>query len=891
MSPSVARGLINLQYLRIEECSSMEEVITKEEQQGEGSMTLFPLLEELNLLRLPKLGHFFLTEHALQFSFLRNVEISNCLEMKTFVQQRISMSTPSLESVNNDDDVKVVDLNKTMFNSKVSCPNLKELSICRLESITALCSHQLPTAYFSTLETLYVLSCDNLRNLMSPTVARGALNIRSIEIDNCLSMEEVITEEEQQGKDIMTLFPLLEMLELKELPKLRHFFLTKRVTAFPFPFLREVRIGDCPEMKTFFQHGISVSTPSLESVNNADEVKVVDLNKAMFNSKQIIIVIVIFSYSYFCLPPDIYVDGGFLSQLGRANHLELESISALCSHQLPTAYFSKLETLEVSNCRNLRNLMSPTVARGALNLRRIRIYNCVSMEEVITEEEQQGEEIKTLFPLLEKLKLKELPKLRHFFLTKRVTEFLFPFLREVRIGDCPEMKTFIQHGISVSTPSLESVNNDDEVKVVDDLNKTMFNSKVSCPNLEELIIWKLESINSLCSHQLPTAYFSKLETLEVSNCGNIRNLMSLSVARGALNIRSIQIDYCASMEEVITEEEQQGDEIMTLFPLLEMLELKQLPRLRHFFLTKHVTEFPFLREVRIGDCPEMQTFVQHGIFVSTPSLESVNNDDEVKVVDDLNKAMFNSKVSCPNLEELIIWKLERINALCSHQLPTAYFSKLETLEVSNCGNIRNLMSLSVARGALNIRSLQIDYCASMEEVITEEEQQGDEIMTLFPLLEMLELKELPKLRHFFLTKHVTEFPFLREVRIVIAKEEQQGERIMTLFPQLKDLSLNNLPKLGHFFLAEHTLKFPFLREVWIDECPQMKTFVQQGISVSTPSLECLNDDYEVKVDDFNKWTQQRFKSKEQKASQGTINGDESEAIVGDKSEASDDYER
>uniref|UniRef100_A0A0V0HAF4 Putative disease resistance protein RPS2-like n=1 Tax=Solanum chacoense TaxID=4108 RepID=A0A0V0HAF4_SOLCH len=119
---------------------------------------------------------------------------------------------------------------------------------------------------------------------------------------------------------------------------------------------------------------------------------------------------------------------------------------------------------------------------------------------------------------------------------------------------------------------------------------------------------------------------------------------------------------------------------------------------------------------------------------------------------------------------------------------------------------------------------------------------------------------------------------------VITEEEQQGERIMTLFLRLKVLSLNNLPKLGHFFLTEHALKFPFLREVWIDDCPQMKMFVQQGISVSTPSLECVNYDYGVKVDDLNKWTQQRFNSKEQKASQGTTNGDESEAIVGDKSE-------
>ena len=86
----------------------------------------------------------------------------------------------------------------------------------------------------------------------------------------------------------------------------------------------------------------------------------------------------------------------------------------------------------------------------------------------------------------------------------------------------------------------------------------------------------------------------------------------------------------------------------------------------------------------------------------------------------------------------------------------------------------------------------------------------------------------------------------------------KGEGIITLFPQLRYLYLAHLPKLGHFFLTECALTFPFLKEVVIHDCPEMKTFVQHGISVSTPSLKCDN---EVKVDDLNKWTQQRFNSK------------------------------
>ncbi|KAM3339420.1 hypothetical protein P3S68_029289 [Capsicum galapagoense] len=781
MSPLVAKGLLDLRTLLIQECQSMEEVITEEEQQGEEIMTnepLFLVLDKLILNKLPKLGHFILTKRALEFPFLRALKIHDCPEMKTFVQQG-SISTLSLKSVNNDDEVKVVD---TMFNSKVSCPNLEVLFISGAASITALCSHQLPTAYFSKLESLEVKSCGKLRKLMSLSVARGLLNLRTLSIKDCRSMEEVITEEEQQGEEITCNEPLclrLEELKLNYLINLAHFILTKH--ALEFPFLKNVAITVCPKMKAFIQQG-SVSTTSLEIVNDDDELKVVDLNKAMFDSK------------VSC--PNLEV-----LQLHEAN-----SISALCSHQFSTAYFGKLKELGVRRCGELRNLMSASVARGLLNLQTLSIRECQSMEEVITEEERQGEEIMTnepLFPMLDKLILDKLPKLRHFFLTKRTLEF--PFLRAVKIHDCHGMKTFVQQE-SVSISSLKSVNYE-----------TMFNSKVclvSCPNLEVLFISSANSITALCSHQLPTAYFNKLETLKVDSCEKLRNLMSPSVARGLLNLRMLDINQCQLMEEVIGEEEREGEEIMCnepLFPRLEDLNLYNLPKLGHFILTKHALEFPFLKELDISSCPKMKTFIQQET-VSTLNLESVKNDDELKVVD-LNKAMFNSKVSCPNLEVLRLYKANSISALWSHQLPTAYFNKLEKLKVRNCEKLINLMSPSMARGLLNLRKLEIEYCPLMEEVITEEEQLGEEIMTNEPL-------------------------FLR----------------------LEELILHKLPKMGHFFLMKHALEFSFLRAVTIRKCPEMKMFVQQEY-VSTPSLENVNSDDEVKVDDVNGWIHRRFISK------------------------------
>ncbi|KAH0653283.1 hypothetical protein KY289_030961 [Solanum tuberosum] len=275
------------------------------------------------------------------------------------------------------------------------------------------------------------------------------------------------------------------------------------------------------------------------------------------------------------------------------------------------------------------------------------------------------------FPNLYDLRHESLKCLTHFC-NKTVEGIEFPQLRKMLLHYLPEFQNFwptANNSITHSNP--------------------LFDEKVCCPRLVELYINGANNIGALCSHQLPTAYFSKLQALHVANCGKLRNLMPPLVARGLLNLRKLEIRDCLSMEEVITKEKQQGEGIMTLFPLLEKLELYTVPKLGHFFQTECTLEIPILKEVHIHDCPEMMTSVQQGISVSTPSLESVNNDDEVKVVD-LNKVMFNSKVSCPNLEELYINGANSISALWSHQLPTAYFSKLKTLEVEGCGKLRKL---------------------------------------------------------------------------------------------------------------------------------------------------------------------------------------------------------
>ncbi|KAM3205745.1 hypothetical protein P3L10_029155 [Capsicum annuum] len=184
----------NVEYLCLEECDSLTHSLNIYCQNN----IPFPKLERLEvsecgglqyvfcvllleLRRLPCFSHFCNdTVEGIEFPKLRFINFKFLPEFQNF-----------WPTANN----SITDSNP-LFHEKVSCPNLEILDIMEAGSITALCSHPLPTASFSKLVTLSVGNCCKLRNLMTPSVARGLLNLQALDIRDYHSMEEVITEEE-----------------------------------------------------------------------------------------------------------------------------------------------------------------------------------------------------------------------------------------------------------------------------------------------------------------------------------------------------------------------------------------------------------------------------------------------------------------------------------------------------------------------------------------------------------------------------------------------------------------------------------------------------------------------------------------------------------------------
>jgi len=80
---SVAKKLVNLKEILVEQCESLKEIVAKEEDEDENEM-IFMKLEYLTLISLDKFESFYTGSSTLSFPSLRRVWVEKCFSTKIF---------------------------------------------------------------------------------------------------------------------------------------------------------------------------------------------------------------------------------------------------------------------------------------------------------------------------------------------------------------------------------------------------------------------------------------------------------------------------------------------------------------------------------------------------------------------------------------------------------------------------------------------------------------------------------------------------------------------------------------------------------------------------------------------------------------------------------------
>ncbi|XP_022747142.1 uncharacterized protein LOC111296924 isoform X2 [Durio zibethinus] len=336
-----------------------------------------------------------------------------------------------------------------------------------------------------------------------------------------------------------------------------------------------------------------------------------------------------------------------------------------------------------------------------VQLKTLNIERCNELEEIIivteglVEEEERMR--KLVFPKLDRLKLRNLPKLKRFGFGNPIE---FPSLTYLYIKGCPVLNTVHFDSTSVGTTvgneagkssiSMENLHSD--------VSKYLFSEKLAFPNLQQLHLgWDDGMKERLHGLRLASDYFCKLKVL-----GLVRFPQQLAIFPSYLfqllslpNLESLQIERCYFEELVFQSEGVGGEEkpasaSMALSRLTE-LRLSSLYELMH--LWKEKEGFQNLRILHVEGCPKLKSNL-------VPS------------------------------------------SVC--------FQNLMTLEVYECDGIIKLVTHSTAKSLTQLREIRINYSRKIEEIIEGSDEDRDEVKDeiIFPKLNLLKLSGLSNLESF-----------------------------------------------------------------------------------------------------------------------------------------------
>ncbi|KAL4300978.1 hypothetical protein HN51_052376 [Arachis hypogaea] len=881
LSPHTARSLAKLTVMKVKQCDSLEEILSKEGEEITNDIAFFSL-ETLELDSLPRLGRFCSQKCFLRFPLLRKVVVRECARMKYF-SEGDRVSTPKLRKVLTAENSKQFywkgDLNgtiKNMFEDKVCFCSFENLNLSKYPELKELWYDRLQNNIFSKLKKLLVHKCDFLSDvLFSPNIIGLLVNLEELDVKDCNSLVAVFhistfSEEIETRK-----CSFLRKLTLCSLPNLKHIWKEDPNTTMSFQNLCEVSVVDCLCLKSLFPYSVATNMARLEDleVSNCGIVEVVDNQRW---PREMI---------KFVFP--------HLRKLWLINLLNLRTfISGIYSLQCKS-----LKDLCVFNCPRLKLFQDTCLScqERAMNDKiSIPIHQpLLKVEEVLPNLKVLGVNNNNVEVILQSMYSQDqYDKLEHLSVSlseSEVTTFPYWFLENAQnleslnVGWSSFVEIFHDQSIAIEEGQVTISTRLKDLKLAQlhDLRhicKEGFQIDPALQHLEQLAVGHCSSLVNLVPSSVTFAY---LKHLEVANCDGMINLITCSTAKSLVNLATMKIESCNLLQDIMNANENEKDKEIA-FSSLETLELVSLPRLRSFCSCKCSLLFPLLENVLVKECPRMEIFSTGD--TSTPDLQQVQIEENNKQnfwEGDLNgtiNKLFDDKVSfCRfrhltlsdypelrdfwydkeyhnlfgNLKSLVVQKCEFLSDVLFTSNTLQVLHELEELEVRNCDSLVTLFDVkemksngAMVKQASKLKKLSLSSLLKLRHIWN---AAPCEIVS-FENLCTVDVVECKSLLYLFPPSICLDLPYIEKLNIVscgvenIVSMEKESTEITFSFPHLSFLGFFRLEKLKSFYLGRFTLECPSLKTLNVYHCEALQMFTFNHSSLQQHhQIEEIND--------------------------------------------------
>ncbi|KAL2347779.1 hypothetical protein Fmac_001779 [Flemingia macrophylla] len=814
--------------------------------------------------------------------------------------------------------------------NNVETPNLESLNLSLL-NIHKIWSDQLqPSFHFQNLINLVVKDCKKLRYLCSLSVANGLRNLKSLLVSGCRMMEKLFTYEENIVHKVWV-FPKLEEIHLSEMSSLIEIWPVE-LSADSFSGLVFVYIERCERLDKIFPCHLEGWFATLDKLTVIDCISV----KVIFeiqDSQQIDAYDGIDTNLQF-----IVVDK--LPNLKQVWSINPEGI----------LNFKKLKSIVLSKCGKLLNVFPASMAKELQKLQLIDIGRCDAMVEIFAFEDVSKENSEPLvFPELKKIILYRLANMKHFY--KGRHPIVCPKLKGLLVFICPKLKIFPTENANEEEKSVLSaekkwllsnidiyqmnrikdlalhsvksgelirqllygMSNLEKLYVIDNDSEHLLIESSDLGTVSQLkelylrdtnikdlgfqgdpILQRLEALTIYNCHQLsnfapPSISLCYLTYLEVTLCANLKNLMASSTAQSLVQLKTMKVIQC-DLKEIVTNEENEDDNIEIVFSSLITIQLVTLKYLTRFCSYKNCKfTFPSLEILIVRECPMMKTFSESNPIA--PKLQNIltiegKEEDKWEWEENLNATIqkgFNDKVTFPNatvmnlsyypqyikqlwhlnhsVQQNYFHNLKRLTAkgcdtlvhvIPSHLIPC--FQNLEVLEVWNCSKAQLIFNINEIKktkslGITRLKTLNLSDLPELQHVLNK----GPEGIIDLRVLENMRVENCGCLKSLFPETVAKDLKCRLEVLKVskckalveIFSKDEKGTEEATkefVFGCLTSLSLKELPELKYFYPGSHTLEWPVLEELYANDCVLVKLACQEDqvlIQIGEPQVKLI----------------------------------------------------
>ncbi|KAL4377872.1 hypothetical protein GQ457_02G035330 [Hibiscus cannabinus] len=575
------QGLSQLKMLIIGECVSMKEIVASEEDEVTCDI-IFSRLKTVGLVNLRRLKSFCSGNHTFEFPCLEEVIVSGCPQLEIFCKG--VLNAPMLQSVeygvgkghwSGDLESTIQQLHSTkVWYQGIGCFVLSDIS----KSIEIWKEKSLD---FNNLKVLEVQECNSLKYIFSASMALELVQLKDLKVKNCAMMEYII----KKGAEETTIdtLPLLKLwrIKLESCSELKSFCMGS--ITLQCPYLMRIEVDDCPKMyamasprevgggeKTSFFNDkqllwvqvfcVNLLHLTVKGCHNLEYLFPSSLIKSFVGLVGLTLVDCenleeIFFIDEAAAAEERITETDLFTKLKLLQLIRLPKLGTLCygdnSETLSNqkVVFKNLTVLEVEECSSLKFIFSVPMASDLVQLERITVKNCRTMES-ITKKEADETAIDTI----------QLPK-----------------LWSLTLESCSELTSFCMVSITLQCPSLVRIEVDECPKMKADGGEItpFFNDEILCYGLRNLNLsstnipklWQHQDLYELmrCTRNLRQLLEASLRNLN-SSSNNIQNLQS-----EADEIRTLVLQQ-SLVETDITSLEPQASGHTTLCPKSNKLD-------------------------------------------------------------------------------------------------------------------------------------------------------------------------------------------------------------------------------------------------------------------------------------------------------------------------------